>query len=264
LRSSRPGNFSGGERGLRKNCGLEAPRDGRGLGGSRLPDPLLPGLVLASPSAGRGFRCGLVPVAESLPLLHGYKPLPVSPRNPGPAQPSARTQLGEAGASRGWRVPLGLPRAPPPRQRLSEPLGAVFGPPFHHGVGPGPGRWGLWSLAPIQGPGGGASLTLAPPPAFSHVLENTAFFGDVALRFPKIVHHYFDRNANWNYLVRWGISFCNQSGVFDQGSHAQLLGLMAQELGISERSPDYRNPFTTDPSEVSWGGEGRAWGSPEF
>ncbi|XP_056653421.1 coiled-coil domain-containing protein 134 [Monodelphis domestica] len=85
--------------------------------------------------------------------------------------------------------------------------------------------------------------------AFSHVLENTAFFGDVALRFPKIVHHYFDRNANWNYLVRWGISFCNQSGVFDQGSHAQLLGLMAQELGISERSPDYRNPFTTDPSE---------------
>ncbi|KAH1186279.1 hypothetical protein KIL84_019028 [Mauremys mutica] len=88
--------------------------------------------------------------------------------------------------------------------------------------------------------------------AYSHVVENTAFFGDVVLRFPKIVHHYFDRNSNWNNLVRWGISFCNQTGVFDQGPHSQVLGLMAQELGISEKSPDYRNPFKTDHSEVSW------------
>lgn len=27
---------------------------------------------------------------------------------------------------------------------------------------------------------------------------------------------------------------------------------MAQELGISEKSPDYRNPFKTDQSEVRW------------
>ncbi|XP_043346716.1 coiled-coil domain-containing protein 134 isoform X2 [Dermochelys coriacea] len=85
--------------------------------------------------------------------------------------------------------------------------------------------------------------------AYSHVVENTAFFGDVVLRFPKIVHHYFDRNSNWNNLVRWGISFSNQTGVFDQGPHSQVLGLMAQELGISEKSPDYRNPFKTDHSE---------------
>lgn len=58
------------------------------------------------------------------------------------------------------------------------------------------------------------------------MLENTAFFGDVVLRFPKIVHHYFDRNSNWNNLVRWGISFCNQTGVFDQGPHSQVLGLV--------------------------------------
>ncbi|XP_028935257.1 coiled-coil domain-containing protein 134 isoform X2 [Ornithorhynchus anatinus] len=85
--------------------------------------------------------------------------------------------------------------------------------------------------------------------AFSHVVENTAFFGDVVLRFPKVVHHYFDRNSNWNSLIRWGISFCNQTGIFDQGPHSQVLGLMAQELGISEKSPDYRNPFKTDHSE---------------
>nr|XP_034983591.1 coiled-coil domain-containing protein 134 isoform X2 [Zootoca vivipara] len=85
--------------------------------------------------------------------------------------------------------------------------------------------------------------------AYSHVVENTAFFGDVVLRFPKIVHHYFDRNSNWNNLIRWGIGFCNQTGVFDQGPHSQVLGLMAQELGISEKSPEYRNPFKTDNSE---------------
>ncbi|KFW11191.1 Coiled-coil domain-containing protein 134, partial [Eurypyga helias] len=65
----------------------------------------------------------------------------------------------------------------------------------------------------------------------------------------KIVHHYFDRNSNWNSLIRWGISFCNLTGVFEQGPHSQVLGLMAQELGISEKAPDYRNPFKTDHSE---------------
>ncbi|XP_071407968.1 meiosis inhibitor protein 1-like isoform X1 [Pithys albifrons albifrons] len=85
--------------------------------------------------------------------------------------------------------------------------------------------------------------------AYSHVVENTAFFGDVVLRFPKIVHHYFDRNSNWNNLIRWGIGFCNLTGVFEQGPHSQVLRLMAQELGISEKSPDYRNPFKTDHSE---------------
>lgn len=63
-------------------------------------------------------------------------------------------------------------------------------------------------------------------PAYSHVVENTAFFGDVVLRFPKIVHHYFDRNSNWNNLIRWGIGFCNLTGVFERGPHSQLLGLV--------------------------------------
>nr|XP_033785247.1 coiled-coil domain-containing protein 134 isoform X1 [Geotrypetes seraphini] len=85
--------------------------------------------------------------------------------------------------------------------------------------------------------------------AYSHTVENSAFFGDVVLRFPKIVHHYFDHNSNWNNLIRWGIGFCNLSGIFDDGPHSQLLGLMAQELGISEKTPDYRNPFKTDHSE---------------
>ncbi|XP_072127847.1 coiled-coil domain-containing protein 134-like [Mobula birostris] len=87
--------------------------------------------------------------------------------------------------------------------------------------------------------------------AYSHIVENTAFFGDVALRFPKIVHYYFDRNSNWNNLIRWGISFCNQTGVFEGGPHTQLLNLMAQELGISEKSPDYKNPFKDENNDFT-------------
>uniref|UniRef100_A0A452QPZ0 Coiled-coil domain containing 134 n=1 Tax=Ursus americanus TaxID=9643 RepID=A0A452QPZ0_URSAM len=81
------------------------------------------------------------------------------------------------------------------------------------------------------------------------VVENTAFFGDVVLRFPRIVHYYFDHNSNWNLLIRWGISFCNQSGVFDQGPHSPILSLMAQELGISEKDSDFQNPFKVDRPE---------------
>ncbi|XP_028671120.1 coiled-coil domain-containing protein 134-like [Erpetoichthys calabaricus] len=86
--------------------------------------------------------------------------------------------------------------------------------------------------------------------AYSHIVENTAFFGDVALRFPKIVHHYFDRNSNWNLLIRWGLGFCNQTGVFDGGPHGQVLSLMAQELGIIEKSPDFTNPYRTERDDV--------------
>ncbi|XP_058875062.1 coiled-coil domain-containing protein 134-like [Acipenser ruthenus] len=88
--------------------------------------------------------------------------------------------------------------------------------------------------------------------AYSHVVENTAFFGDVALRFPRIVHHYYDRNSNWNLLLRWGLGFCNQTGLFQggQGGHGEVLSLMAQELGISEKSPDFINPYRTERDEV--------------
>uniref|UniRef100_M3ZLI5 Coiled-coil domain containing 134 n=1 Tax=Xiphophorus maculatus TaxID=8083 RepID=M3ZLI5_XIPMA len=62
--------------------------------------------------------------------------------------------------------------------------------------------------------------------AYSHVVENTAFFGDVALRFPRIVHHYYDRNADWGGLLRWGLNFCNQTGVFTGGAHQHVLTLV--------------------------------------
>ncbi|KAF7651432.1 hypothetical protein LDENG_00111220 [Lucifuga dentata] len=63
--------------------------------------------------------------------------------------------------------------------------------------------------------------------AYSHVVENTAFFGDVALRFPRIVHHYYDR-----------------------GAHQHVLTLMSQELGITEKTPDFINPYRTERDDV--------------
>uniref|UniRef100_A0A3B1KJS7 Coiled-coil domain containing 134 n=1 Tax=Astyanax mexicanus TaxID=7994 RepID=A0A3B1KJS7_ASTMX len=87
--------------------------------------------------------------------------------------------------------------------------------------------------------------------AYSHVVENTAFFGDVALRFPRIVHHYYDRNVEWGGLLRWGLRFCNLTGVFTEGPHQHVLTLMSQELGIIEKSPDFINPYRTERDDVS-------------
>ncbi|XP_041719340.1 coiled-coil domain-containing protein 134 isoform X2 [Coregonus clupeaformis] len=86
--------------------------------------------------------------------------------------------------------------------------------------------------------------------AYSHVVENTAFFGDVALRFPRIVHHYYDRNPDWGGLLRWGLRFCNLTGVFTGGAHQHVLSLMSQELGIIEKSPDFTNPYRTERDDV--------------
>uniref|UniRef100_A0A3Q3AQ28 Coiled-coil domain containing 134 n=1 Tax=Kryptolebias marmoratus TaxID=37003 RepID=A0A3Q3AQ28_KRYMA len=73
--------------------------------------------------------------------------------------------------------------------------------------------------------------------AYSHVVENTAFFGDVALRFPRIVHHYYDRNSDWSGLLRWGLNFCNQTGVFTGGAHQHVLTLVRPASRTSRRLP---------------------------
>lgn len=86
--------------------------------------------------------------------------------------------------------------------------------------------------------------------AYSHVVENSAFFGDVALRFPRIVHHYYDRNPDWSVVLRWGLDFCNRTGVFTGGTHQHVLSLMSQELGLTEKSPDFTNPYRTERDDV--------------
>lgn len=77
---------------------------------------------------------------------------------------------------------------------------------------------------------------LSIPAAYSHVVENTAFFGDVVLRFPRIVHHYYDRNSEWGGLLRWGLNFCNQTGVFTGGAHQHVLTLVRAHCSNRSRA----------------------------
>lgn len=60
----------------------------------------------------------------------------------------------------------------------------------------------------------------------SKVLENTAFFGDMILRLPDIVHDFYDREKEWHLLLAWSYGFCLQSEVFD-GSSEKLLNLVS-------------------------------------
>ncbi|TWW69348.1 Coiled-coil domain-containing protein 134 [Takifugu flavidus] len=95
-----------------------------------------------------------------------------------------------------------------------------------------------------------AGCTLPTRPLIHMWWRTRRFFGDVALRFPRIVHHYFDRNSEWGGLLRWGLHFCNQTGVFTGGAHQHVLTLMSQELGITEKTPDFMNPYRTERDDV--------------
>ena len=61
--------------------------------------------------------------------------------------------------------------------------------------------------------------------AFSNTLENTAFFGDLVLRFPDIVHDILKRSKDGELAVRWGVSFCNESSIYT-GNELKLLNLV--------------------------------------
>ena len=57
----------------------------------------------------------------------------------------------------------------------------------------------------------------------SKVLENTAFFTDLIVRFPKPSHIFYKRNKNkWKKIMTEAINICQNSGVFD-GDYATLL-----------------------------------------
>ncbi|XP_013407620.1 coiled-coil domain-containing protein 134-like [Lingula anatina] len=80
--------------------------------------------------------------------------------------------------------------------------------------------------------------------AHSHVLENTAFFGDIILRMPDISHKLIDKKKEWQLLIGWSVAFCNESKIFE-GPNLKMLNLMAQEMNLVDRDPAYVNPYTS-------------------
>jgi len=78
--------------------------------------------------------------------------------------------------------------------------------------------------------------------ALGNVLENTALFGDILLRLPDITYKVYSKSNEWKLLARWSVSFCNETKVYD-GTDSKLLNLMAQELRLVPRDPNYINPY---------------------
>ncbi|XP_031549899.1 coiled-coil domain-containing protein 134-like [Actinia tenebrosa] len=78
--------------------------------------------------------------------------------------------------------------------------------------------------------------------ALAHVLENTAFFGDILLRLPDITHQIYSKSKENQLIMKWCISICNASEVYDKTGH-QLLDLIAQELELIPKDENYINPY---------------------
>ncbi|XP_004206188.1 coiled-coil domain-containing protein 134 isoform X1 [Hydra vulgaris] len=77
--------------------------------------------------------------------------------------------------------------------------------------------------------------------ALGNVFENVALFGDLLLRCPDITHKLYDKNTEWRVTMNWGVVFSNESGLFDDAE--KFLNLVAQELEIIPRDPNYINPY---------------------
>lgn len=82
--------------------------------------------------------------------------------------------------------------------------------------------------------------------ALSNILENTALFSEVILRFPDIAVSVLKTNNNWDVLLQWGIAYSNQLKYLLDKSTIKLLHLVSQELNHIEREPNYVNPYRKD------------------
>lgn len=78
--------------------------------------------------------------------------------------------------------------------------------------------------------------------ALANILENTALFGDILLRLPDITYEVYSKSKEWELLARWSVSFCNETQVYDE-TDSKLLNLMAQELRLVPKDPNYINPY---------------------
>lgn len=81
--------------------------------------------------------------------------------------------------------------------------------------------------------------------ALSNILENTALFGDIILHLPDIAHRVLKAQHEWNSTICWALNFANQTRHLLDKSTITMIGLVAQELNVTERDPSYFNPYRT-------------------
>ncbi|XP_018319865.1 coiled-coil domain-containing protein 134-like [Agrilus planipennis] len=77
----------------------------------------------------------------------------------------------------------------------------------------------------------------------SNILENTALFSEVVLRFPDVADVILKQNNKWDIQLQWTIAFCYQVEHLLDKSTMKLLNLVNQELNYTERDPNYLNPY---------------------
>lgn len=78
--------------------------------------------------------------------------------------------------------------------------------------------------------------------ALSQVLENTAFFGEIVMRLPDIAHAALNMNKASALTFNWALGFSNSTGLYDETT-TKLINLVAQELGLVEKDPNFHNPY---------------------
>lgn len=91
--------------------------------------------------------------------------------------------------------------------------------------------------------------------ALSNILENTALFSEIILRFPDITTVVLQTNNNWDILLQWSIAFCNQVKYLLDNSTIKLLHLVSQELNHIEREPNFINPYRKSEDKKRYGTE---------
>ncbi|XP_067010167.2 coiled-coil domain-containing protein 134 isoform X3 [Anabrus simplex] len=78
--------------------------------------------------------------------------------------------------------------------------------------------------------------------ALANILENTALFGDILLHLPDISHRVLSSKHEWQVILQWSLGFTNQSQLIDKQTRV-LVGLVSMELNLTERHPNYVNPY---------------------
>lgn len=82
--------------------------------------------------------------------------------------------------------------------------------------------------------------------SLSSILENTALFSEIILRYPDISVSVLRTNNNWDVLLQWSIAFCNQVRYLLDKPTKKLLHLVSQELNYIDKDPEYRNPYRNE------------------
>ena len=76
----------------------------------------------------------------------------------------------------------------------------------------------------------------------SLVLENTCLAADLLMRLPDETSDRLKANNAWDAVFKWAINFALETGFLEENSQ-MLLNLASQELGLTERQPNYVNPY---------------------